>query len=203
MATSDDLLADIRHLAGIVNMYEGQNIEQDIRDKLREIVTAAKHRFKSTKPEDLSDELEELLKKASLQKPPALTAKQHQAVASVWDVLGSDIAEVEAAAGRALMLMSEGLEPRPEKNRLDEKAQAEMTKTLESMQRWLKGAFPTVNSYAKKMQAVAASGAADKAIQAEVQMVSDTLQQMVTCLTRLDAASKKALGGKNTINNER
>jgi len=201
MATSDDLMKDIRHLAGIVNVYEGKEIENDIRDKLREIVTAHKHRYKTKKPEDLADELEDLLKQASLQKPPALSPKQYQAVANVWQMLGDDIAEVEAAAGRALMLMSEGLEPAAEKNRLDEKSQAEMTKTLESIQRWLKGAFPTVNSYAKKMQEAAASGGADKNVQGEVQTISDPLQQMVTCLTRLDVTSKKVLGGKKTINN--
>lgn len=202
MATSDDLIKDIRHLAGIVDLYEaGKEVEEAIRDKLREIVTSHRHRYKTKKPEDLADELEELLKQASLQKPPALSPKQYQAVANVWQMLGDDLSEVEAAAGRALMLMSEGREPLPEKNRLDEKSQAEMSKTLESIQRWLKGAFPTVNSYAKKMQEAAASGGVDKNVQSEVQTISDTLQQMVTCLTRLDTSSKKVLGGKKTINN--
>lgn len=187
------LLQDMRYL-----LDESKDIEKQIRDKLREIATAAKHRYKAKPPEDLADELEELLKQANLRKPPALAPKQYDAVAGVWQALGDEPDEVERAAGRALMQMSED-DDTPRMPMLVEKAGREATKTLESMQRWLKGAFPTVNSYAKKMASVKNEGHGNKVVQAEINTVADTLDQMVTLLTRLDGASKKALGKNESL----
>lgn len=189
------LLRDMRGL-----LAESKDIEKQLRDKLREIATAAKHRYKAKSPEDLADELEELLKQANLSKPPALSPKQYDAVAGVWQALGDEPDEVERAAGRALMQMSEA-DNTPRKPMLGERAGAgkEATKTLESMQRWLKGAFPTVNSYAKKMAGVKNDQYSDKAVQSEIHTVADTLDQMVTLLTRLDGASKKALGKNESL----
>jgi hypothetical protein len=84
-----------------------EDVKRRVRDKLREIVSAARHRYKTSTPEDLADDLEVMLRHANLAKPPKLSKAQYDAVAEVWSALGDDLGEVEAMAGRALMRMSE------------------------------------------------------------------------------------------------
>ncbi len=84
-----------------------KTIEQEIRDKLREVVSAAKHRYKATPAENLADDLEVILRRANLSHPPILSKKQYDAVAEVWEALGDDLGEVEVLASRALMRLSE------------------------------------------------------------------------------------------------
>ena len=84
-----------------------KTIEQEIRDKLREVVSAAKHRYKATSAEDLADDLEVILRRANLSHPPILSKKQYASVAEVWEALGDDLGEVEVLASRALMRLSE------------------------------------------------------------------------------------------------
>jgi len=93
---------------GRLGVGETRRIEQQVKDKLREIQNGARYRYKAKRPEDLADELEELLKRSNLARPPALSTEQYQATAHVWDVLGSeDLSEVNAAAEEALKRMAE------------------------------------------------------------------------------------------------
>jgi hypothetical protein len=83
-------------------------VERRVRDTLLQIVSAARHRYKARSAEDLADDLEVMLRHVNLSKPPRLSKAQYDAVAEVWSALtGDDLREVEAAAGRALMRMSE------------------------------------------------------------------------------------------------
>lgn len=84
-----------------------KTIDQEVRDKLREVVSGAKHRYKATSAEDLADDIEVILRRANLSHPPILSKKQYDAVAEVWEALGDDLGEVEMLASRALMRLSE------------------------------------------------------------------------------------------------
>jgi hypothetical protein len=48
-----------------------------------------------------------MLERVSLAKPPLLSKSQYDAVAEVWEALTDNLTDVEAAAGRALMRVSE------------------------------------------------------------------------------------------------
>jgi uncharacterized protein (DUF2267 family) len=85
----------------------GQALENSLRDLLRRIASAARARYKTESPDDLGDELEEMLERVSLAKPPLLSKSQYDAVAEVWEALTDNLTDVEAAAGRALMRVSE------------------------------------------------------------------------------------------------
>jgi hypothetical protein len=191
-----DFVREMRHLAGVQKLYETKGVEAAVRNKLKEVQAAAKNLFKGAPPEQLADELEGLLKQANLAKPPALDRKQYNAAAAVWDLLsgGGAIADAEKAATRALKLLPEA---RAEETVLDERVlPKEAQKTLDSIQRWLKGVTPTANAFAKKMADVAASGAVDKASESAVITVANTLKEIVSLVARLDIAAKQALVGK-------
>lgn len=103
------LVDAVAKLSALMMFFEayGKDLENRVRDMLRKVVSAAKHRYSAASPEDLADELEEVLQKVSLAKPPVLSKQQYDAVAEVWEALGDDLGSVESLAGRALMRLSE------------------------------------------------------------------------------------------------
>ncbi len=87
-------------------LLEDTSVEQQLRNLLLKIITAARHKFKSSSPEDLADELEALLQRANLSKPRLLSKEQYNVMAEVWSELGDNSPDVETIASRALMRLS-------------------------------------------------------------------------------------------------
>jgi hypothetical protein len=65
-------------------------------------------------------------------------------------------------------------------------------KTLETISRWLKGLTPASNAFARRMAVASASPMAPEGMK----QVAKVLKEMVSLVSQLDTATKKALSGK-------